>query len=329
MKKTTRLRRLLEAPEILFRVSIATAIQAQLAEAAGFEAVGISGSNFASHVLGLPDAGLATLTEVVDNVRHVVNAVHIPVIADCEQGFGNAINMRRATAQFVQAGAAGLFFEDQTFPPRCGFVSGKQVLDLDEAAGKVRAAVDAKNEIDPDFVIIARTDCRTVEGGSVAKVIERCHAFKAAGADVIYVEALQSRDEVAEVRRNFDGMLTGTVSAIKPLPTLEELQDLGFCMAIGNHFYKAGVVAMWDMLVRMRNEGLEPWNEFLRETKDHPLGGYGSFDLTGYPEIAAWERDYLPASQRPDYEDPNALYDPAVGHHPAVRRKRPAWLDET
>jgi len=328
VKKTTRLRQLLEAPEILFRVSVATAIQAQLAEAVGFEAVGISGSNFAAHVLGYPDAGLATLTEVVDNTRHVVNAVHIPVIADCEQGFGNAINMRRATAEMVRTGAAGLFFEDQTFPPRCGFVPGKQVLELDEAVGKIRAAVDARNEIDPDFVIIARTDCRTVEGGTVAKVIERANAFKAAGADVVYVEALQSREELAQVRQGFDGLLTGTVSALKPLPTLEELQEFGFCMAIGNHFYKAGVVAMWDILVRMKNEGLGPWNQFLRDTKDHPMGGYGSFDLTGYPEIAAWEEDYLPASQKPDYRDPDALYDPTVGHHPAARRKRPSWLDE-
>jgi 2-methylisocitrate lyase-like PEP mutase family enzyme len=152
-KKSTRLRQLINRGEVLFRPLVAIPLQAQLAEAAGFEVIGISGAYTAAHILGLPDAGMITMTEMVENAQRICNAVNIPVIADGDTGFGNAINVRRTVQSMIQAGAAGVFIEDQVAPKRCGYVKGKEIISLEEAVGKFRAAVDARNELDKDFII--------------------------------------------------------------------------------------------------------------------------------------------------------------------------------
>ncbi|MDH5364069.1 MAG: isocitrate lyase/PEP mutase family protein, partial [Dehalococcoidia bacterium] len=149
-KKSAVLRELIEREAILLRPCVAIALQAKMAEAVGFDALGISGSHTANHILGLPDAGLITMTEMVENIQRICNVVSIPVMADCDTGFGNAINVRRTVQSVVQAGAAGLFIEDQVAPKRCGFVKGKELISVEEAVGKFRAAVDARNELDPD-----------------------------------------------------------------------------------------------------------------------------------------------------------------------------------
>ena len=130
--------------------------------------------------------------------------VNIPAMVDCDTGFGNAINVRRTVASMIRAGAAGLFIEDQVTPKRCAFVKGKEVISLEEAVGKYRAAIDVRNELDPDFIIMARTDARTAVGGSLEEVIRRGKAYLDAGADILYVAALQSRDEIKQVRERFE-----------------------------------------------------------------------------------------------------------------------------
>lgn len=309
-KSSTVLRELINADEILFRAGIAIAIQGLIAERLGFKAVGVSGSNFSSQVLGLPDAGLSTMTEVVENVRRICGVIDIPVMADCDSGFGSAVNVRRTVKEMIRAGAAGIYFNDQEFPPRCGFTKGKQIISLEEAAGKYRAAVDQRNEMDTDFVIVARIEARTAAGGGLDEVIRRCHAFHAEGVDVLYIEALQSRDEIEQVRAAVEGPLCCSVHALDPLPTLQELQDLGMCMTLGSQAYKAGTVATWDIMSDMMQRGLAPYNEFMARSKTHPLGGYGAFDLTGFPEIIEWEQRYLPASELAKYDDSIGLYDP-------------------
>lgn len=325
-KKSTVLRELIEQDEILLRPNVAIAIHAQIAEALGFEAVGISGSNTAGHVLGLPDAGLITMTEIVENVRRVADAVSIPVMPDCDTGFGNAINVRRTVQSVIRAGAGGLFIEDQESPKRCGFVKGKRLISVEEAVGKYRAAVDARNELDRDFVIMARTDARGAVGGGIEEVIRRANAYrKNAGVDVVYVEALQSREEIKQVRAAVDGLLACSCRAIRPQPNLKELQDFGMCMTVGLQYYKAGLIAMWDLLAEIKQRGLDPWIEYNERTMDHPLGGFGLFDLTGFPKVVEWERKYLPAEDLGDkYDQSIGLYDPRVGHHPAARRKDPS-----
>ena len=189
-------RQLREEAHPICAISGATPHHAQLAEAAGFRLFFHSGSQSAATILGLPDAGLMTLTEAVDNLRRICQSVSIPVVADCETGFGNVINTTRAVHEFITAGVAGFFLEDQVFPKRCGFTAGVEVVPIPEAVGKYRAALAERDRLDPDVVVIARTDSRAAVGGSVDEVLRRCEAYLEAGVDMLMVVALQTREEM-------------------------------------------------------------------------------------------------------------------------------------
>lgn len=310
-RPSTVFRRALEqGPWPLEGVWGATAQHAQIAEATGFGHFGISGSATSTHLYGLPDAGLVSLAELVENVRRVCQAVSIPVIVDCDTGFGNAINAYRTVDAVIRAGAAALFLEDQVAPKRCGFVKGKQIIPLDEAAGKYRAACDARDALDPDVVIMARTDARGAVGGSLDEVMRRGRAYLEAGADVLYVEALQTRDEIRAVREAFpDTPLKITTFAIDPPLSTEELKDLRICTT-SLHIGRIAQVAMYDFLTDYRVRGADAYNEFAARTKDHPLGGFGHFNLTGFPRIQEMEQKYLPAETLERYDQTLGLYDP-------------------
>jgi len=314
VKKSTHFRNMLKRGELLINILVGTAQQAQLAEKLGFELVAISGANTSTTILGLPDAGFLTMTELVENTERICNAVDIPVRVDCDTGFGNAINVRRTVASVIRAGAAGLFIEDQVSPKRCGFVKGKELISLAEALGKYRAAIDAKEELDPDFVIMARTDARGAVGGSLDEAIRRGKAYLDAGVDIIYVEALQSRDEIKQVRNALkDCWLYCSTQAITPPLTQQEMQELGLCMAscfIG----QIGLIAMYDMLAKVKEQGLDCYAEFMQENKRHPVGGFGAFDLAGFPKVVEWEKKYLSPEERDKYDNSIGVYDPRVGH---------------
>ncbi|MCC7274951.1 MAG: isocitrate lyase/PEP mutase family protein, partial [Alphaproteobacteria bacterium] len=289
---------------------------AQLAEAAGFKAFGISGSNTSTHLLGLPDAGMLTLTELAENTRRICQAVSIPVTVDCDTGFGNAINVCRTVDEIIRAGAAALFMEDQVAPKRCGFVKGKEIIPIEEAVGKYRAACDVRDQMDPDFIIMARTDARGAVGGGMDEVLKRGKAYLDAGVDVLYVEALQSREEVKAVREAFpDAMLKITPYAINPPLSTQEIRDFGVCTS-GVHVTKIGAIAMFDFLVDYARRGDDAYNEFATRNKNHPLGGFGVFDLTGFPKISELEKKYLSADTLARYENSIGVYDPRVGHAP-------------
>lgn len=310
-KTSTVLRDLIGRGEVLFRPLVAIPLQAQMAEAVGFEVVGISGAYTAAHILGLPDAGMITMTEMVENVRHICNAVNIPVMADGDTGFGNAINVRRTVESMIRAGAAGMFIEDQVAPKRCGFVKGKEIIPIEEAVGKFQAAVDVRNELDKDFIIMARTDGRTAVGGSLEEAIRRANAYREeAGVDIIYVEAVQSREEIKQIRAAVDGPLACSFWDIEPYPTLQELQELGLCMTLGLMFFEAGFVAWWDMLVGLKEHGMEYWFEWREKVKDHPMSWQRVYDLVGFPAVRGWEEKYLPKEQLEKYGESAGLYDP-------------------
>ena len=199
------LRGLIERKEILVLPGCANALQAVTIERAGFEAAYMSGAGTAATLLGMPDAGFTSMTEVVMNARYIAGAIGVPLLCDADTGYGNAVSVRRTVHEFIRAGVGGIHIEDQVFPKRCGFVAGKQVVPIEEAAGKYRAAVDARDELDPGFVIIARTDARTAVGGGLDEAIARGKAYRAAGADVAYFEAPQSVDEDQGVHRGGQG----------------------------------------------------------------------------------------------------------------------------
>ena len=312
-KKSTRLRELLKSEDLVFTIQVGTAHQAQLAEKAGFELVGISGSSTSVQIFGLPDAGFVTMTELVENVERICHAVNIPVTVDCDTGFGNAINVRRTVESVIRAGAAGFFIEDQVAPKRCGFVKGKEVVSLEEAVGKFRAAIDARNELDPDVIIMARTDVRGAAGGSVDEVIRRGRAYLDAGVDIFYAEALQSRDEIRQVRNALKGcLLRVTTNAIKPPLAQEEYKELGLCLP-STHISNIGTIAMYDFLLDFKKRGIAAHEEFKQRTKDHPLGNFGIFDLTGFPKVVEWESRYLTPEKLKQYDDSLGIYDPRTG----------------
>ena len=182
MRQSTRLRELLKSGETLVVPGCYNALSAKILEKVGFPAVYMTGYGTSLSLLGMPDAGLATMTEMHANARYIANAVDIPLIADSDNGYGNAINVIRTVREYIQTGAAGIHIEDQIIPKRCGHVAGRQVIPMDEAVGKYRAAADARDALDSDFVLIARTDARGAHGGSLDIAIERANAYLSAGA---------------------------------------------------------------------------------------------------------------------------------------------------
>jgi 2-methylisocitrate lyase-like PEP mutase family enzyme len=318
MKKTTKLQELFHRGRIFTIAGGGCALHARIAEEAGYECAYMSGAMTSATILGIPDAGLITATEMVENAGRMANVIDIPLISDSDQGFGNAINVRRTVQSFIRAGVAGIHLEDQPFPKRCGFVKGKEVISLEEAVGKYRAAVDARNELDPDFVIIARCDARGASGGSLDEVIRRLRAYKEAGVDVLYPEALTNREEVQAVRAAIEGPMIGTLGFLDPPPSLDELEALGYAGA----FYpgliaQAGIRASWEYAHDFMARGVEAQIEWQQRQYQYPMPH--TFDIVGFPKVAEWEEKYLPAEWLQKYEDSIGGYDPRAG------RREPAF----
>ena len=230
--KAARLRELI-AKGAIAMPGVPNAAMGRQVERAGFEAVYISGAGMANATAGVPDIGLLTSTEVAQLAGYVANAVTIPAIVDADTGFGGAENVARTIRQLEQAGLAGCHIEDQEFPKRCGHLAGKEVVDVDEMVGKIKAAVRARR--DQDFLIIARTDARAVEDFDSA--VERARRYVEAGADGIFPEALQSNEEFKAFAREIKAPLLANMTEFgkSPLLSFQELSDFGYRMVIFPH----------------------------------------------------------------------------------------------
>lgn len=232
MKKSTVFRRMLSEPGVIVMPGAYDALSAKIAEMVGFRAVIHTGYGTAASLLGMPDIGLVSFGEMVERVKSIARAVRIPVIGDADTGYGNAINVYRTVKEYVWAGAAGLFIEDQVWPKRCGHMFGKLIIDKEEMVGKIMAAVDARNEEDPDFVVGARTDAIAVKG--IDEAIERAEEYRKAGADFIFIEAFENVEQmeraVKEVRAPL--MLNLIEGGRTPLVSVEEAEKLGFKIVI-------------------------------------------------------------------------------------------------
>lgn len=227
---TKQLRDLLAAPGIIRSLAPHDAFTAKVMEQAGLPLLFLGGFGTSASAFGLPDLGLLGLAEVAEAARRMTAAVTIPVIVDGDTGYGAVPNVIRTVREFERAGAAGMLLEDQVFPKRCGHFAGKQVIPADEMLIKLKAALDARR--DSDFVVIARTDARAIEGLDAA--IERANRYAEAGADVIFVEAPQSIDELTRIAREIPkpqlaNMLVGGAT---PILSARELEELGFKIVV-------------------------------------------------------------------------------------------------
>ena len=252
---SARLRELITADGPLLLPGCYDALGARLIEQAGFDGVYMTGFGTAASLLGRPDIGLLGRAEMVDNARRIVDAVSVPVVSDADTGYGNPINVIHTVQSFERAGVAAIHLEDQVTPKRCGHMEGKEVVPVEEFAAKIRAAVDARSS--DDFMIIARTDARAPLGLDEAR--RRADAALDAGADVLFIEALQSRDEIAAVVEEFreTPLLYNWVEGGKsPSLTHAELTELGFALVIMPiTLLLSAMGAMRSTLAAVRAEG--------------------------------------------------------------------------
>jgi len=218
--------------ETLLAPGIYDALSGLIAEQSGAQAVYLSGASIAYTRFGRSDVGLVSVSEVHDTLAAVTDRIKIPVIVDADTGFGNALNVQRTIRNFERAGAAAIQIEDQSFPKRCGHLNGKVLIKTDEMVGKVKAAVDARKT--SDTLIIARTDARAVDG--LQEAIDRAHTYKEAGADILFIEAPRSVDELKIIRKSFHlntPLLANMVEGGKtPVKTADDLKNLGFNIVI-------------------------------------------------------------------------------------------------
>ena len=253
MRASTVLRQLLEGHDVVVAPGVYDGLSARLARHAGFAAVYATGGGIARS-MGYPDLGLLGLTEVAERLAGIVEHAGVPVIADADTGYGNALNVRRVVREFERAGVAALHLEDQTFPKRCGHLDDKSVVSVGEMVQKLRAARDAAG--DPDLVLIARTDAIAVEGLEAA--IERAHAYAGAGADVLFVEAPTSEAQIEAIARRLPTpkLLNMFEGGKTPLVPLVRLQALGYRIVIvPSDLQRAAIRAMQDVLAAIKRDG--------------------------------------------------------------------------
>ena len=285
-KKAAVLRRLLKEEEILLAPGCFNALSARLIEQAGFKAIYVSGAAVAGNFLGYPDIGLTTMSEMLENARNIVRVTSLPVICDADTGFGNAINMMRTVREFESAGLAGIQIEDQVMPKKCGHTEGKLLISKAEMVQKVKAAVDARQ--DPDFVLVVRTDAIAVNG--IEDALDRALAYQEAGADVVFVEAPRTLEEMRRVCGTIKAPLLANMvegGGKTPILPLQELKEMGYKMVIypvSTHM--AAIKAMQEVLAVLK--------------KDGTTGAYSSqivsfqemFEVVGRSKFTALEKQY-------------------------------------
>ncbi|MCX5733580.1 MAG: isocitrate lyase/phosphoenolpyruvate mutase family protein [candidate division NC10 bacterium] len=285
-RPTTRLRRLLQGPDILMAPGCFDPVSALLAEQAGFSALYLTGAGLASHVVGVPDIGLTTMSELLEAARRIVQVASVPAICDVDTGFGSAVNVIRTVREFESAGLAAIQLEDQVMPKKCGHTEGKQLVPKAEMVQKIRAAADTRR--DPDFVLIARTDAIAVTG--LEDALDRAHAYGEAGADVLFVEAPRTLEEMRRITREVPGIhLVNVVEGGGKTPVLraKEYWELGYRLVIYPiSAWTASIKAIQEVLAVLRADGTTD------RYAERMVSFQEMFEVVGRSRYAALERKY-------------------------------------
>ncbi|MEM2591112.1 MAG: isocitrate lyase/PEP mutase family protein [Thermofilaceae archaeon] len=262
------------------------ALSAKLIEWAGFPAVYLSGAAVSASLIGYPDVGLLSFSEMLGHAQKVIQAVKIPVIVDADTGYGNAINVIRTVREFEQIGAAAIHLEDQAFPKRCGHLEDKKLISIAEMVKKVEAALYARS--DPDFIIIARTDARALYG--LDEAIRRGRTYYQAGADVIFIEALDGEEEIRRVAESIEAPLLINLGGggKTPMLSVRHLEKLGFKIAIyPGDLQKSAIKVMQELLLSLKANGTT------EEMASRMVTFEERFELLGLEEIRQLEDRFL------------------------------------
>ncbi|GAA5233384.1 isocitrate lyase/PEP mutase family protein [Verticiella sediminum] len=291
MNKTTILRRLILAPELLVMPGAYDPLSARVVEQAGFPAIQCSGFGMSVTRLGLPDYGFLSMSDMLAATQPIVDAVAIPVMADGDTGFGNAVNAWYAVRAFERIGCAGVNIEDQQAPKRCGHLDGKTVLPIEEAVAKIRACAQART--DPDFVINARTDALAI--GGLEDVVRRGNAYLQAGAAMVFIDGMTDKSLAREAVQRIHGPVAINVVEGGKSPdrfTFAEMQDMGIArVSLPGTLLMAGIHAMQAALSALRRDGQTG-------SPDVPLASFDTLKrLAGFEQVFALERAYLAGLQ--------------------------------
>lgn len=284
MKPTARLRQLMARPGAIMAPGVADAMNARIVAKHDFEAIYMTGAGTTAVRLGMPDVGLLTMTEMADNAGRIAEASGLPLIADGDNGYGGVLNVRRTVQAYERAGVAAIHIEDQVMPKRCGHLSGKTLVPRDEMESKIKAAVDAR--VDPDFVVIARTDAIAVEGFDAA--LERAVRYREAGADMLFVEA-PGMEQLPLMQPRLAAPLLYNMASSGKTPFLgrDEIERLGFKLIIyPNWIMLAAIRAANHVLTTLKETGS------IASLTGEVANFREFFDLMGMPEVQAMEARY-------------------------------------
>lgn len=279
-------------------------IYAAMAERAGFECFFVAGSQVATFLLGVPDAGILGLRDMVDHVRHVCALSGIPVLVDCDTGYGNAVNVAYATEEVIRSGAAGLQIEDQEAPKKSGTLTGRRCIPVDEAAGKIRSAVAARDALDPAFVICARCDAIGAEGSSFEDALQRCRSYAESGADLVWLNSVQSIDQVQHAAHAVAAPLMVAWGGPGVGPSLDEYARCGARIALFPTIAStAGLDASWHVLNDLHARGPVAIHDFQTDMRNRGWGAVNRRELLHNERVRELEERFIPAPQRRDYTD--------------------------
>jgi 2-methylisocitrate lyase-like PEP mutase family enzyme len=301
-RKRLALRALLSGTELVVMPGGFSPVYARMAQDIGFGCFFLAGSQLSGFLLGVPDAGILGLRDIVDHARHVAAHTTIPLLLDADTGFGNAVNVHYSVQEVVRCGVAALNIEDQEAPKKSPTGGGRRCIPLEEAVGKVRGAVAARDAIDPTFVICARCDSIGVEP-QLETTLERCVAYANAGADLVWLNAVERREQLAKVCAATPApVLCNWFSNVEPPPSFDEFAKLGVRVALYPVMAaQAGLQGAWELMNDFKARGpdaLADWRRAATQGR-HGLADYKA--LTGHNDVRSIEQRFLPAGDQRDY----------------------------
>jgi carboxyvinyl-carboxyphosphonate phosphorylmutase len=289
VRRTTQFKQMVMDDEIAIVPSAYDALSAKVIEKAGFKAVHMTGSGSSASLLGLPDLGFTTISEMATHAKNLVLAVDVPVIVDADTGYGNAMNVMRTVRELEQAGVAGIHLEDQVTPKRCGHLEGKSLITAEEMVGKIQAAVEARQ--DEDFLLIARTDAREIHG--LDEAIRRANAYVEAGADCIFVEAPLSVEEMHQIAGSVKAPLLANMVEGGKTPWLraKELEEIGFALVIYPlSGWMAAAVTLRELMRELKETGT---TQGFWDRMDLHMTFEELFEVFDYSKISEYERRFV------------------------------------